>query len=59
MFTPSELMAACQAQKTNIAYVSMILRFSVYWVLVALLLLAAQMRSMRWAKATLRRLDVM
>ena len=59
MFTPTEMIAACQAQKTNIAYVSMILRFSVYWVLVALLLLAAQMRSMRWAKATLRRLDVM
>jgi hypothetical protein len=59
MFTPSEMIAACQAQKTDIAYVSMILRFSVYWVLVLLLLLAAQMRSMRWAKATLRRLDVM
>ena len=59
MFTPSEMMAACQADKTKLAYVSMILRFSVYWVLVVLLLLAAQMRSMRWAKATLRRLDVM
>ena len=59
MFTPTELMAACQAEKTNIAYVAMIFRFSVYWLLVALLLLGAQMRSMRWAKATLRRLDVM
>jgi hypothetical protein len=59
MFTPSEMIAACQAQKTDLAYVSMILRFSVYWLLVVLLLLAAQMRSMRWAKATLRRLDVM
>jgi hypothetical protein len=59
MFTPAEMMAACQAQKTNVAYVSMIFRFTVYWVLVLLLLLAAQMRSMRWARATLRRLDVM
>ena len=59
MFTPAEMMAACQAQKTDIAYVSMIFRFTVYCVLVLLLLLAAQMRSMRWARATLRRLDVM
>jgi hypothetical protein len=59
MFTPSEMIAACQAQKTDIAYVSMIFRFTVYCVLVLLLLLAAQMRSMRWARATLRRLDVM
>jgi hypothetical protein len=59
MFTPSEMIAACQAQKTDLAYVSMILRFTVYWLLVVLLLLAAQMRSMRWAKSTLRRLDVM
>jgi hypothetical protein len=59
MFTPSEMIAACQAQKTQLAYVSMIFRFSVYWALVLLLLLASQMRSMRWARATLRRLDVM
>ena len=58
MFTPAEMMAACQAQKTDIAYVSMIFRFTVYWALALLLLLGAQMRSMRWAKATLRRLDV-
>jgi hypothetical protein len=59
MFTPAEMIAACQAQKTDVAYVAMIFRFSVYWLLIALLLLAAQMRSMRWAKATLRRLEVM
>ncbi|MFA5251324.1 MAG: hypothetical protein WC454_01915 [Phycisphaerae bacterium] len=59
MFTPSELIAACQAQKTTLAQVSFYLRFVGYWLLVAVLLLAAQMRSMRWAKATLRRLDVM
>ena len=59
MFTPSELIVACQAQKTTLAHVSFYLRFVGYWLLVLLLLLAAQMRSMRWAKATLRRLDVM
>lgn len=59
MFTPSELIAACQTQKTALAQVSFYLRFFVYWLLVAVLLLGAQMRSMRWAKATLRRLDVM
>jgi hypothetical protein len=59
MFTPTELMAACQAQKTTLAQVSFYLRFVGYWLLVLLLLLTAQMRSMRWAKSTLRRLDVM
>ncbi len=59
MFTPSEMVAACQAQKTTIAQISFFLRFCIYWLLVVLLLLTAQMRSMRWAKATLRRLDVM
>jgi hypothetical protein len=58
MFTPSEMIAACQAQKTTLAYASMLFRFSVYWVLAVLLLLGSMMRSMRWAKATLRRLDV-
>jgi len=58
MFTPTELITACQAQKTALALASFYLRFVGYWVLVLLLLLAAQMRSMRWAKATLRRLEV-
>jgi hypothetical protein len=59
MFTPSEMIAVCQAEKTTLAYVSMIFRFTVYWALAVLLLLVSQMRSMRWARATLRRLDVM
>jgi hypothetical protein len=58
MFTPAELITACQAQKTALALVSFYLRFLGYWLLVLLLLLAAQIRSMRWAKATLRRLEV-
>jgi hypothetical protein len=58
MFTPSEMITACEASKTTLAYVSMLFRFSVYWALALLLLLGSQMRSMRWARATLRRLDV-
>jgi hypothetical protein len=59
MFTPAELIAACQASKTSLAFVfSFYLRFTGYWALVVLLLLAAQIRSMRWARATLRRLEV-
>jgi hypothetical protein len=38
--------------------VSFYLRFTGYWLLVMLLLLGAQIRSMRWAKMTLRRLEV-
>jgi len=58
MFTPSELITACEAQKTTLAYVFMYLRFTGYWLLVILLLLFAQVRSMRWARATLKRLEV-
>jgi hypothetical protein len=58
IFTPGELIIACQAQKTTFASVSFYLRFLGYWLLVLLLLLIAQLRSMRWAKATLRRLEV-
>jgi hypothetical protein len=58
MFTPTELINACQAQKTSLALVSFYLRFAGYWLLVVLLLLFAQIRSMRWARTTLRRLEV-
>jgi hypothetical protein len=58
MFTPSELINACQTQKTPLIYTSMLLRFCLYWLLVVMLLLLAQIRSMRWARATLRRLEV-
>ena len=58
MFTSTELINACQAEKTPIALVCFYLRFTGYWLLVVLLLLFAQLRSMRWARATLRRLEV-
>ncbi len=58
MFTPIELINATQAQKTPLAYLAMLLRFTGYWLLVLVLLLLAQIRSMRWARATLKRLEV-
>jgi hypothetical protein len=58
MFTPTELINACAAEKTPFANVCLYLRFSGYWLFVMLLFLSAQVRSMRWARATLRRLEV-
>ena len=58
MFTSTELINACAAEKTPFASVCLYLRFSGYWLLVLLLFLSAQIRSMRWARATLRRLEV-
>lgn len=59
MWTPTELITATQVQKTSaFAQVSFYLRFTGYWLLALLLILLSQIRSMRWAKATLRRLEV-
>ncbi len=58
MFTPAELINTCQVHKTPLAYFFMYLRFTGYWLVVLLFLLLAQIRSMRWARATLRRLEV-
>jgi hypothetical protein len=58
MWTPTELVTACQMHKTLMAQVSFYLRFSGYWLLVLLLVVFSQIRSMRWARATLRRLEV-
>ncbi len=58
MWTATELINACAAEKTRLAFVCLYLRFTGYWLLVLLLLLFAQIRSMRWARATLRRLEV-
>ncbi|MBN2019572.1 MAG: hypothetical protein JW749_05040 [Sedimentisphaerales bacterium] len=59
MFTPDELIKDCAAATTMFALACLYLRFTVYWLLVLLLLLFAQVRSMRWARATLRRLEVL
>jgi len=60
MYTPAELQSACaKAYEYNIfATILHYLRFTGYWLLVLLLLIFAQLRSSRWAKAILRRLEV-
>ena len=60
MYTPGELRCACaKAGDYNIFYTILhYLRFTGYWLLVLLLLIFAQLRSGRWAKAILRRLEV-
>jgi len=60
MYTPDELLSRCAAAKdyhifdTTLHY----LRFTGYWLLVLLLLIFSQLSSGRWAKAILRRLEV-
>jgi hypothetical protein len=61
MFTPAELQSACakDAEYLNIfATIIHYLRFTGYWLAVLLFLIFAQLRSGRWSKATLRRLEV-
>jgi hypothetical protein len=61
MFTPSELLNAYAAAETRdiIGTAFYYLRFTGYWLIAFLVLISAQIRSIRWAKATLRRLEVM
>ncbi len=60
IFTPAELQSACaKAGDYNIfATILHYLRFTGFWLLVLLLLIFAQLRSGRWSKAILRRLEV-
>ena len=60
MFTPGELQNACaELDNTNIFAITLhYLRFSGYWLVVVLLLIFAQLRSGRWSRAILRRLEV-
>jgi hypothetical protein len=54
-FTPNELMSWCTTDISDtFGMVLFYLRFTGYWALVMLLLLLAQLRSFRWARATLR-----
>jgi len=63
MYTPAELAAWANwsgDDSTGIfAAVLYYLRFTGYWLLMLLLLIFSMARSVRWAKATLRRLEVM
>jgi hypothetical protein len=60
MFTPAELQSACaKAGDYNIlATIWHYSRFTGFWLLVMLLLIFAQLRSGRWSRAILRRLEV-
>ena len=59
IYTPEELFSGGTGQGKHIfGTVLHYLRFCGYWVLVMLLLIFAQLRSGRWTKAILRRLEV-
>jgi hypothetical protein len=60
VYTPAELTSWRAAEKTNdtLWMALYYLRFSGYGVLIFLLLLLSQYRSLRWAKAILRRLEI-
>ena len=60
MYTPAELQSACtEAENYDIFALTLhYLRFTGYWLAVVLLLVFAQLRSGRWSKAILRRLEV-
>ena len=54
-FKPDELVSWCTTDISDtFGLVVFYLRFTGYWTLVLLLLLFAQLRSFRWARATLR-----
>jgi hypothetical protein len=60
MYTPGGLLSSLAALKDSGIFYKIFyyLRFTGYWLLVMLLLIFAQLRSCRWAKAILRRLEV-
>jgi len=59
IYTPDELTKWCGAKPEGIfGIIVYYLRFTGYWGLIVLLLILAQLRSSRWAKAILRRLEV-
>ena len=60
MFTPAELLSSYSDANAAGVFGTILyyLRFTGYWLLVLLILVFAQLRSVRWARATLRRLEV-
>lgn len=61
MYTPAELQSKCavMAETDNIFNLTYhYLRFTGFWLVIVLFLVFAQLRSSRWAKAILRRLEV-
>lgn len=59
IYTPSELVKWCSAESSDIfCIVLRYLRFTGYWLVILLLLIFSQLRSGRWTKTILRRLEV-
>jgi hypothetical protein len=60
IYSPAELLSRCTAAETSGIFGTVLfyLRFTGYWLLVVLLLIFSQLRSFRWAKATIRRLEI-
>jgi hypothetical protein len=60
IYTPGELVRWYTVETTGgiLGIIIYYLRFTGYWLLVMLLLILSQVRSVRWAKATLRRLEI-
>ena len=59
IYTPCELAKRCAVENRGIfGDILFYLRFSGYWLLVVLFLIFSQVRNAKWAKATLRRLEV-
>ena len=59
IFTPHELNRWCASEADSAFHtIARYLRFTVYWLIVVLLLILSQIRSGRWTKAILRRLEV-
>ena len=59
MYTPDELVKWLSVENKDVfEQVLYYLRFSGYWLLVFLLLILSQIRSVRWGKAILRRLEI-
>jgi len=59
IYTPDELAKACAVKPEGIfGIVIHYLRFTGYWALAVLLFILSQVRSSRWSKAILRRLEV-
>ena len=60
LFTPNELIIRCEAVKTSGLFGTFFhyLRFTGYWFLTVLILVFSYIRTIRWSKAMLRRLEV-
>ena len=61
MYSPDDLLNSVTITPANdtLAAALYYIRFTIYWLVVVLLLIFAQVKSSKWARAMLRRLEVM